>query len=812
MNFTDECHPLRALVSLLINQGFAAEEINEIFSTLEVPNDARNLRELATTLLIHSQPGMALHGISRIARRQKILLAISDLSEITSLPLFADDDQSLQGLYVKAPFYCIFFKLSKLADSPSYDHLIGQFLGSYWDWYPHANHRKYLRENACRAVRRISQNYSRGKNVEFKVFPRFLQRLPQTLVSREDYSNEFSLALEQAKKWAPEEIEITTLLEIEDVLRNRSPDERPRDKDPKITKEVSPAITNEIHEEISGFEIVTTQPPTETDTDDEPDDGADPSEGKSVSFIKQKNIKPTLSTSDDKYIYIGHSHASEAVARARQGLAMDYERLNAFDVEQLQRALKENFSIGIDCDCSCYLSLLLTTGLPTHLVSEIQVDKNSKSIPESHPIYNPKTGEIKFKTWSGQAHIRKTEKAKENSSTPLKFLTLRVPEKLNEQLRVLVSAPEGKLFSTPSEKLNNDGDVFLSGMNLEIGTRLTISRVSGFMFNELTNMPGGYETAAILLTGKPTHGGCNPAFYHEWQPQDLRKIHEQCLHNIAEWANVDSDWFNSTLVTEAGDEKTVGSQYCPSISAIKSYARESRQRVFSLSNDLPNHTILIGRHNVYVEEIFAFLEFALGSRVVTHLIIHRFCINLDAGLLLISDKDDHTYYHCRIFRLSPTIVLAFRRLFEHLDALPAHLVHINPLAAQKLRWNQAPLPTGKRTDDLKSARNNPWPLFLLQVDGTIIPISPEKAMSNWVSRTDLECNSPRHAFRTYPVRDGIPDAIIRASQGHWRNGEEVLGKYSTLHPRRLREFADGWVENQIRNVYDWSPPASPLLK
>lgn len=812
MSFTDELHPLRALVSLLINQGFAAEEINEIFSTLEVPEDARNLRDLATTLLIHSLPGKALHGISRISSHQKLLLAITELPEITELPLFADGSQSLKGLHAKEPFYCVLFKLSKLADTPSYDHLIGQFLGSYWDWYPYTNHRKYLQENSCRAVRRISQKNSRGQNDEFKVFPLVLQRLPETLMSRETYANEFSRVIEEAKTWAPQDIEITTLLEIEDVLRNRSPDERPRDKYLKIAQEATPANTNEIYEEIHGFQIVTTQLPTETNTDDEPDGGADPFEVNTVSFIKQKTIKPTLSTSDDKYIYIGHSHASDAVARARQGLAMDYDRLNAFDIEQLQGALKEKFAIGNDSECGCYLSLLLTTGLPEDLVSEIQVDINSKSTPDSHPIFNSSKGEIKFRIWSGQAHIRKTEKAKENSSTPLNFLTFKLPEKLNEQLCALTPSHEGKLFSTPSEKLTKDGDAFLDEMNSEIGTRLTISRVSNFMFNEIKNMPGGHEAAAILLTGQLTHGGCNPAFYNEWQPKDLKKLHEQCLHCIADWANVDTTWFNSELVTEAGDEKAVGSRYCPSISAIKSYARESRQRVFSLSNDLPNHTILVGKHNVYIEEIFAFLEFALGSRVVTHLIIHRLCINLRAGLLMISDKDDHTYYHCRIFRLSPTIVLAFERLFEHLDALPERLVHLNPLAAQMLRWTQAAPPTGDRKKDLTNSRKNPWPLFLLQVDGTIIPISPEKAMSSWITMTGLECNSPRHAFRTYSVRDGGPDAIIRASQGHWRNGEEVLGKYSTLHPRKLRDFADGWIENQIRNVYDWSPPASPLLK
>jgi hypothetical protein len=812
MNYTDQRHPLNSLVSLLINQGFAEDEINEIFFTLDVPEDGRNLRELATTLLIHIKPGMALHNISQIARHQKILLAITELPEITSLPRFGEEVQSLQGLYVKAPFYCIFFKLSNQGESPSYDHLIGQFLRGYWDWYPRTNHRRYLRENACRALRRISQNFSRGQNVEFKVFPQVLQRLPQTLVSREAYANAFSSAVEEAKNCAPQQIEITTLLEIEDVLLNRTPDERPRDRDRNTKEEATPAINTEIYEEISGFQIVTTQFSTETNTDDEPDGGADPLEGNSVSFIKQKSLKPTLSTSDDKYIYIGHSHASEAVARARQGLAMDYERLNAFDLEQLLQTLKDKFAVGMDGECSCYLSLLLTTGLPSHLVSEIQIDQNSKSTPGNLPIYNPKTGEIKFKTWSGQAHIRKTEKAKENSSTPLKFLTLRVPEKLHGQLGTLVPSAEGKLFSTSSEKLIKNGDVLLDEINLEFGTRLTMSRVSGFMFNELTNMPGGHETAAILLTGQLTHGGCNPAFYTEWQPQDLRKIHEQCHHCITEWANVDPDWFNSTLIIEAGDKKTLGSQYCPSISAIKSYASESRQRVYSLSNDPPNNSTLVVKHNVYIEEAFAFLECALGSRVVTHLILNRFCINLEARQLMISDKDDHTYYHCRIFRLSPTIVLAFTRLFEHLDALLTHLVHINPSAAQKLRWTQAPLPTGDRKNDLENRKKNPSPLFLLQVDGSIISISPEKAMDSWVSMTDLKCNSLRHAFRTYSVRNGIPDATIRANQGHWRNGEEACGKYSTLHPRRLRNFANGWVENQIRNVYDWSPPSSPLLK
>lgn len=823
------------LIDVLKDKNLAEPAIVSFLQAFDVPPENTGLREQAgriahileefapklsgsdaQELKIHCQVAAAIHGIDEIDGNPEFLLGWGDATR-----------PFLHGCYDKHPFYCLLSREANPASSTvEFMTFLGQFSFAYMKWRPRTMNRVHLLEGTCRAARRLGKTARRSisgdqSDATLKVLPLVLAALPSTACTPEDYRRHFSKQAKAAPGLNAREIEQDTLEDIAMVLDNTLPEKRPQPgRRPGQASKTKAEGQYIVRKAIPGSEqelIDVTPPEPLIDKQNEPDDGADKSENSTVTYMKVRSKNPVFTTEDDRYRRIANSNRSASMARGNQCLPLAFDGINAFDLEQLCRKLESSSNCtGIhDPEMIAYVALQLASGQPRESILNATLTTPSQPLTPEQIGYT-KRGLLRFRTWCGQ---KKTRDQNKSDTTPYtEQISIHLPRAASslasDWIRHAGLKPGEKLFKSPPDALVKHAEKFLKSINNDLGTRLSVTRVEGFLYRQLAQMPGSDPSVAIYLTGQLDNCSFSPAAYTAWPLTSLAAFYQQFQQRIAEWAEISPDWLGGKLEHDGKPTVETGSSLCPAKETILSFAKETRAALQSAFNDPPDHLSVVAKHNTFVAAFYVFLEFTLGARAVTHLLLHPECLNLDVGVLYLSDKDNHAYYHARMIHLPEPVMEAFRHLEDHTNALIGHLVHLNPAMAMDLRWSSTPTPNGQRPSDIKNALDRPRLLFSLDPDGQICPLLPGKAMERWKQRTSLALNSLRHSFRTYARRDGQADAVVRAAQGHWSVGQEPTGRFSGMPPRHLKKFSESWMTSQLKlnDKFSWLSPVSPLLK
>jgi hypothetical protein len=823
------------LIDVLKAKNLAEPAIVSFLQAFDVPPENTGLREQAgriahilkkfapklsgsgaQELAIHGQVAEAIHGVDEIAGNPEFLLGWGDASR-----------PFLHGCYEEHPFYCLLSREANPASTTvEFMTFLGQFSFAYLTWRPKTKERVRLRERACRAARRLGKTTCRSNsddqsNQTLKVLPIALASLPSTACTPEDYRRHFSKQARTAPSLNAKEIEQDTLEDIAMVLDNTLPEERPQPgRRPGQTSKTKTEGQYIVRKALPGSEqelIDVTPPEPLIDNPNEPDDGADKSENSTITYMKVRSKNPVFTTEDDRYRRIANSNRSASQARSNQCLPLAFDGLNAFDLEQLCRMLESssNCTGTHDPEMIMYVALQLASGQPRESILNTTLTTPSQPLKPEQIGYT-KRGLLQFRTWCGQ---KKTRSQNQSGTAPYADqITIHLPRAASSLASEWIShaglKAGQKLFTSPPDALIKRAEKFLKSINSDLGTRLSVSRIEGFLYRQLAQMPGSDPSVAIYLTGQLDNCSFSPASYTAWPLASLAKFYHQCQQRIAEWAEIAPGWLDGKLEHDGDPSMETGSSLCPAKETILSFAKETRAALVSAHREPPNHLSVVAKHNIFVAAFYAFLEFSLGARAVAHLLLHPECLNLDIGVLYLSDKDNHAYYHARMIHLPEPVIQAFRHLEDHTNALIGHLVHLNPAMALDLRWSSTPTPNGQRPRDIKTTLERPRLLFTLDTDGEICPLLPGSAMKRWKKRTSLALNSFRHSFRTYARRSGEADAVVRAAQGHWSVGQEPTGRFSGMPPCHLKKFSEGWMTSQLEfnDRFSWLSPVSPLLK
>jgi len=823
------CSPHQQLITYLLDSGVSETEISIFFSDFQIPNNLRFLHCVAKQLVesltefspVDSAPPSHLVTALKISQ---LISAISLLPKVTTFFEEPDSQRSLRGLIENHPLYALI--LANSQNNARIDYFLGQFLPCYLTWRSSCTTQAYLTNNACREARRliwpvalVDQEGGIRSRTALKTLAHFVSLLPVRQMSQATYLREFEKQFATIKKLGPLPIELVAIETVIAVFRGDTPDQRPPtdQQHPTSPKKKQSGGKYVQHILLPGSDLQTITITEGGEDDDDPKDGGDPDESSNTTytFQKLKPKSPVFSTEDDRYLLIANRNRSDVYARANQALHLSTDNLNAFDIEQLCGALESaSLNINHDKELLAFLALQMVSGQPSSSLLEGTLN-SGKALPRKNTIGYSISGEMTFRPWSGQA------KDLENRLTTAQIareLRIKTPQAAHEivsaWLAVARQKSGGKIFVSEPTQLLKRASNFLSSVNDELGTRLSLRRLEAFLYRSLCQLPGSDPSVAILLTGQTTNFGISPAFYNGWQQDQLHDFYCGHLEFLGNWTSISADWRDGYLIVDESPEAMAGSRFVPTEKAISSYARELRKTMRSASHNPPRHTTLIAKHNIYIEALYSYLSFLLGSRAVSHLLLHPDCINLDLGVIYLSDKDDNRYRHGRLCPLPSLAIQAFRDLEDHLNALAAPLMLINSDSAMQISRGVYAPPSGDRQTDLKKIKICPPLLFSLNVDGEIEPIRPSICMEMWTNFSKLKMNSPRHAFRTRARAAGSPDAIVRSVMGHWQTGTESLGRFSTLRPQKVRGFADGWMSQQMRidDKQRWCPPVSPLLK
>lgn len=821
--------PREQLITYLLDRGVSETAVSVFVIDFEVPDNLKFLRSAARLLVkiltefapIEYSPSQPLVSALKISK------LISEISALPEAPAFleeADSQRSLRGLIENHPFYALI--LSNSQNTVRINHFLGHFLPCYVTWRDTCATQAYLNINACREARRliwpfalVDQESGTRSRTPLKTLAHFVTLLPACQTSQATYRMEFEKHFASIKKYTPLPIELLAVETILAVFRGDAPEQRaPTNRQPPTPPKKKQTGGKYVQRNLlPGSELQTITTTESGEHDDDSDDGGDPDESSTTTytFQKLKPKTPVFSTEDDRYLLMANQNRSAVYARANQALHLSTDNLNAFDIEQLCAALRSaSLTIEPDKELLAFLSLQMVSGQPSSQLIDA-VLHSGKSLTNTNTLGYSKSGTIIFRPWSGQANDLENRQ----STPPIsRELRIQIPQAAHEivaeWLAVIKPKSGEKVFTSEPTQLLKRASNFLSSMNDELGTRLSLTRLEAFLYRSLCQLPAADPSIAILLSGQTTNFGHSPAFYNGWQLDQLQDFYRSHLEFLDDWTAISVDWRDGHLIVDENAEDMAGSRFVPTEEAIGSYAQELRKTMRSASHNPPRQTPVIAKHNLYIAALYSYLSFLLGSRAVSHLLLHPDCINLDLRVIYLSDKDDSRYRHGRLCPLPDFAMHAFQDLEDHLNALASPLMLINPESALQIAHGAYPPPTGNRQIDLEKIQNNPPLLFFLSVDGEIEPLRPGTCMQMWIDISKLKMNSPRHAFRTGARAAGSADAIVRSVMGHWQTGTESLGRFSTLRPQKVRGFAEGWMSQHMRieNKQRWHPPISPLLK
>lgn len=200
------------------------------------------------------------------------------------------------------------------------------------------------------------------------------------------------------------------------------------------------------------------------------------------------------------------------------------------------------------------------------------------------------------------------------------------------------------------------------------------------------------------------------------------------------------------------------------------------------------------RFAVYTLELLAA---ATGHRPVDAPFENIADIDLETGLLGISDKAVSGGRSERVVALPPSALIQLGHWISHLEALHSTLSwRVDPGVAERI---SAALGHGTMGMPL---------FFFLSPEGDII--EPWRSEITACRRYVLpvQANLSRHVLRSHLVAADVTPDAIDASLGHARLGEEPWGAISTLSISDLRSVAD--AAEELLQLLSLTPCAGPL--
>jgi len=297
--------------------------------------------------------------------------------------------------------------------------------------------------------------------------------------------------------------------------------------------------------------------------------------------------------------------------------------------------------------------------------------------------------------------------------------------------------------------------------SLPVGNRITIHKISTLLFNSVLYVTAGDVTMASLITCTSHHLSRTPLHYTTLCIDEIIDIHRLSLINIQKTARYQPDNIQEALNsthTNVITNKFFGSRLCPQKKAIKSLISNlSKQiRLGPKQRDLEG---IIDYHNIYTVYTSQMLSFATGIRAIRDPYISDRNIIKETGIALITDKDGEDFYNSRLVWLNRSVLKQLEYYAEHRSLL------LNCLSVYS---------------DVISDTSTYPEMFLLNKSGQLQNLRPKTISSLIQHIYPFPINVNRRYLRTQLVERGCPVEIINGFMGHWANGEEYWGKFSTL--------------------------------
>lgn len=491
--------------------------------------------------------------------------------------------------------------------------------------------------------------------------------------------------------------------------------------------------------------------------------------------------------------YLKARAVTSAIAMHNQRLECNWDSLTPHEVMTLlegieKLAMEEEVFSGIpSSELAAFLSILFWTSATPEVacrcewVPQPAVSKTQLAIQWEKSlrfwVVKPRSPE--------QRHISASilwEQALPLSSRyvlPIPAMAQRV---LRQQLEKVSGNMEAvKVFRRSSSAYVSASDAFLRKLRHETGGRQTSQRLSKYLHDYLSRMPGSDITVAMAVSGREDVIGSVPLHYTAHSVHRVQELYSEACSGILDESGIERRTFAGEDIPIPGTQEVyVGSRYVPHRKTVRKLIEDLRARMEDAREKFrATQEGLLQLHNDLVVYTVMMLGFATGYRAVRDPLLQDAEIDRMTGFAVISDKDDDRFRHSRIVWLPELCIRQIDLFSEHSNQLQTLLFEEN----QELFFNvRREATTGRGRN-----RDNPS-LFLLNDAVNDLTVQP-KNLNRLARKNDyrLPMNANRHYLRSNLLERNCPVEIINAFMGHADRGREAWGIYSGLSPHDYRQ-------------------------
>lgn len=339
-----------------------------------------------------------------------------------------------------------------------------------------------------------------------------------------------------------------------------------------------------------------------------------------------------------------------------------------------------------------------------------------------------------------------------------------LPQRANAVFHCCASSSSNTISAlADNSALQTDIQTIISAINHRYRTRLTMERISHYLFELIQKQEGADVSTAMYLTGQSAYLGTVVSHYTRLSGNRLALIYR------AVWEGILSERPTDIAEENLPQNPDIGSSRVPRRKTVQSLVVQLKEKIhryqesYNNDNDYRN---LIKYHNALTRYTAIYIAYATGIRAVTYPFPDDENIDHETGFCVISDKDSDDNYHTRLIWLPPDCHRQYRLYRDHSRIVAATMANI-------------------RNDFFARVKDR---FFFLDENGSPAAISPKRLydFSDLPTPISIAENGNRHMLRSWLLFREVQPEIINAYLGHWFLGEEPWAQHSALSPYQYR--------------------------
>ncbi|MGM0982147.1 MAG: hypothetical protein ACQEXG_01790 [Pseudomonadota bacterium] len=491
-----------------------------------------------------------------------------------------------------------------------------------------------------------------------------------------------------------------------------------------------------ISEELSPIELVGKKEKIDGKKGDSPIQSMYRSKYKSKHITKNAQLVPhrwsALSQIEVRHLFQHLSESKDAISGSRTALAISLITGKPFEhvikariVNKLTHVPRkiDHDDIFIVLENCCWVSGVL----------ELEDRRQSKS--QWHGIFE-----------SVKGHIR--------TVIPIHFWMLIAPYLATAAQRSTTKS--AALFNnTHSEKLEVSCQETLSELNKKHRILLTLHRIKDIVFNFIIKKGGDIADACLITGSHPPTGHISSLYYYAPTEKHLNNIYSQAVVKIlGQNPGICLEKFERIEIKFHAER--VGSPITPRPAYVSEAVSEMLGRFTSPTEKQYHPDHFIEMHNTITIYTIMMMNFSTGYRSIKDPLSEFEQLNLRRKSMVIADKVNNSMHNARVVPITDIFIRQLHQYRLHCDFVKHRL---------RLFFNY------------ETSR----PFFLLNNNLEPKPVTPDRLQRHLALKDNPPLNVNRHYLRTRLRELHVPGEHVDIFMGHWGIDQNPFGRHSTFN-------------------------------